>query len=625
VTFKIQNVGGLVDYADDYLQHPPVTGAPSLKVSNLWNIGGTYYAVALFEAPAVAPSSQGQSYASGVTATQSGIQQASSVNLVLPPVVLVHGLWGDATSLSDMQSYLDGAGDWYKQYVAPICYSKYLAFDARKDPLSTGKDPCEVTSRDALETEINSMLATLDADRVSAGRVDLVAHSMGGLVLRNYASQSGYASFRNRVLGQFHTTTTLNTPEIGSRLANFLIKHRDDTRQASLFTVPGAVYYALCQNADVKSCFASLGYPLYGPGLSVGSGAVHSLEPGSKDLTNPALLGPNVANTEWLAISSLAPGNSALATGINTLIAAVYSDPNSAPDINSILKTNQNDAIVTLRSQTQGAVHGQVVTEQKLSHTYLVGSLLTLLTGGQLNDDNVLQDPGTAKIAGCWLQTAGTGSCFAPGSHEAPVASAPVPNIKVIDGIRIRAPRNVELGKPFEIAVRSRVPGSTPKLTVFQESNLGTRRIAAIRRVRVTGDTAYATVTPMFPGAVTFGIGAHFDGAVAIQKVQLNVRVPAAAPLAFRANTLPRLVLVLGDGTRAALPRPVATYAAPVGRVFLNGDLVRYRLMQRAGAPAVRISPDGTIDALHAGKATIEGRFGKSVDRFDVIVRAKNQ
>ncbi|HEY4114947.1 MAG TPA: hypothetical protein VGM17_12910, partial [Rhizomicrobium sp.] len=89
VTFAVQNVGGLVDYTDDYLQHPPTTGTSSLTVNNLWNVDGTYYAVALFEAPAIAPASQGQSYASGITATQSRHEQASNINLILPPVVLV--------------------------------------------------------------------------------------------------------------------------------------------------------------------------------------------------------------------------------------------------------------------------------------------------------------------------------------------------------------------------------------------------------------------------------------------------------------------------------------------------------------------------------------------------------
>ena len=103
-------------------------------MSKLWNIAGTYYAVALFQAPSVAPASQGQSYPAGIVVTQDGTQQGgAAINFViLPPVVLVHGLWGDATSLSGVQSYLDGTEQWYRQYIDPICYSKYLAFDAKR-------------------------------------------------------------------------------------------------------------------------------------------------------------------------------------------------------------------------------------------------------------------------------------------------------------------------------------------------------------------------------------------------------------------------------------------------------------------------------------------------------------
>jgi len=82
---------------------------------------------------------------------------------------------------------------------------------------------------------------------------------------------------------------------------------------------------------------------------------------------------------------------------------------------------------------------------------------------------------------------------------------------------------------------------------------------------------------------------------------------------------------VLGNGITIASPRPVATSAAPVGQVFSSGDLVRYRVVPGAGAPVVRISQDGAIEALREGTATVEGRFGKSVDRFEVIVRAENQ
>jgi len=105
-------------------------------------------------------------FSGGANAAQDSQQVTSAVDFVLPPVVLVHGLWGDASSLSDAESYLDNAGRWYNQYVAPICYSKYLVFDAKNAPLSDGKHPCEVTSQSALETEINATLAQLDDNRI---------------------------------------------------------------------------------------------------------------------------------------------------------------------------------------------------------------------------------------------------------------------------------------------------------------------------------------------------------------------------------------------------------------------------------------------------------------------------
>ncbi len=628
VTITAENAGGLSAYADDFLGQAPQSGTASLTVSNLWNIGGTYYAVALFQAPAVPPASQGQNYPAGIVATQDGTQQAgASVNLILPPVVLVHGLWGDATSLSGMQSYLDGTGRWYQQYVAPLCYSKYLAFDAKQDPLTDGKHPCEVTSRNALESEINSMLATLDGDRVVAGRVDIVAHSMGGLVVRNYASQKGYASLRNRMQGQFHTVTTLNAPETGSLLANFLIGHRNDTRKASLFTTPGAVWELACGSSDVAKCFDGLGYPLYGPGLPLKSGAVFALEPGSPNLTNPNLSGPNIPNIQWLAISSLAPKNSALAAGVDTLIAALYKNPfgNGVPTVDSVLDNQPNDAIVALDSQTAGAPQGHVVTLPNLSHTYLVGSLLNLLSFGSLDDDSVLDDLGTDEIAACWTGTTGTGACFSGGPARREPAPAVAMDVKPIDGIRLTAPSSAELGKPVEIAVHSLIGGAAPNLTLFQQSDAGTIRAKPVKPARVDGDTSYVMVTPLLPGEVTIGVGARFNGAVASQAVQLHVALPKTAPLQFKANTTPDLVLILSDDTNAATLRPEAVYPAPVGRVFLSPDAVRCRVQDHAGAPTVYIAPDGRLHGLRPGQAEIACRLGASSDRLHVIVRADNQ
>ena len=105
-------------------------------------------------------------------------------------------------------------------------------------------------------------MAELDGEQIVGARVDLVVHSMGGLVARNYASQPKYGSLRNRMQGQFHAIVTLNTPETGSLLAPFLIAKRDAKRKAPLWTPQGFIWDAVCGNATVAKCFDANGYPI---------------------------------------------------------------------------------------------------------------------------------------------------------------------------------------------------------------------------------------------------------------------------------------------------------------------------------------------------------------------------
>ena len=198
-------------------------------------------------------------------------------------------------------------------------------------------------------------------------------------------------------------------------------------------------------------------------------------------------------------------------------------------------------------------------------------------------------------------------------------------NVKAIDAIRLSAPRRAELGKPFEIAVRSLIKGKTPQLTVFQQNDQGSTPPAMVKRVRVEGDTAFVEITPVLPGLTVFGIKARFGDSIAMQKVELPVVLPKAPPLEFRPNAQPRLVLVLNDATRIATPRPLATYAAPVGQVALEFG---FRALSRTSGPRrARGSPDpdGRLVGLRAGRAEIEGQFGSVRSRFQAIVRAANQ
>src|ERR1700733_12414729 len=96
---------GLRPYSDKFLTKPPGAATSSLTIANLWHIGGKYYAAAL---TGVLQSAGGHS-SDEVSASQPDEGSADGIiHFVLPPVVLVHGLWGDKGSLDGIASYLAG-------------------------------------------------------------------------------------------------------------------------------------------------------------------------------------------------------------------------------------------------------------------------------------------------------------------------------------------------------------------------------------------------------------------------------------------------------------------------------------------------------------------------------------
>jgi pimeloyl-ACP methyl ester carboxylesterase len=156
--------------------------------------------------------------------------------------------------------------------VSTVCYSKYLGFDKDTDPAladpALQNNPCEQTSKDSLASRIYGLLAYLDSLKIVGSRVDLVAHSMGGLAARNYASQPWYdKSLRSRKQGQLHEIITLDTPELGSKLASSLIDHKNCLGRDNDFTT---VWGAFCGSGilplpvhlTVAQCLAKLGFPL---------------------------------------------------------------------------------------------------------------------------------------------------------------------------------------------------------------------------------------------------------------------------------------------------------------------------------------------------------------------------
>ncbi len=122
-----------------------------------------------------------------------------------PPVVFIHGLWSDESAFDKMDNILLNTGDYED-------YQLFKADYSSSNAASIGYN--DLVMRNAVTQIIDNCLY----HGLSVGKVNIVAHSMGGLLARQYLEAPYYASRHdvNRVI-------TCNTPHAGSQMANFLL------------------------------------------------------------------------------------------------------------------------------------------------------------------------------------------------------------------------------------------------------------------------------------------------------------------------------------------------------------------------------------------------------------------
>ncbi len=156
-----------------------------------------------------------------ITATGSN-NYTSTVNikLVTPPVVLVHGIWSNPViwEKGGFTSYLRSAGI-EKLYLADYSYSSSLTFD----PNSIESYP----SRVSLLVKIILALKDYRDHKIAVTQVDVVGHSLGGLMTRSLSQQSSFLTQSNYYEGYVHKLITLGTPHRGSPLGPELYKQKD--------------------------------------------------------------------------------------------------------------------------------------------------------------------------------------------------------------------------------------------------------------------------------------------------------------------------------------------------------------------------------------------------------------
>lgn len=136
------------------------------------------------------------------------------VNVVRPPVVLIHGIWSNPTTwdffnVSSTQSFANPQDPRFHIYRANYRRTNADGF-AINAPIVLG--------------QIENYIAQFKKNaQVAAVRADIVAHSMGGDITRTFVIEPDFLNDQNYNQGDVHKLITIDTPHLGSRFANNLL------------------------------------------------------------------------------------------------------------------------------------------------------------------------------------------------------------------------------------------------------------------------------------------------------------------------------------------------------------------------------------------------------------------
>jgi pimeloyl-ACP methyl ester carboxylesterase len=153
----------------------------------------------------------------------------ASVTIARPPVVLVHGLWGSASSFSNFTPLTTDT-------IFDINYATYdnaITGITGTTPSYPASDPIEANSlgfaynAPSVLAQINNFIANYRTSaNVASVKADIVAHSMGGDVSRtmfllpNFLSNSTFPTFG---AGPINKLITIATPHLGTPVAADLL------------------------------------------------------------------------------------------------------------------------------------------------------------------------------------------------------------------------------------------------------------------------------------------------------------------------------------------------------------------------------------------------------------------
>jgi len=136
-----------------------------------------------------------------------------NIRIVLPPVLMVHGIWSSIHSFKVMEAELTKSNQYKPFQLLRIFHPNPVHPEPRYwAPEQVHKIPDGITQ----------LLSQCSSNGLSAGKVDVLGHSRGGIMTRLYIQNQG-AVYRDDV----NKLITFNTPHAGSQQANWVCDPRE--------------------------------------------------------------------------------------------------------------------------------------------------------------------------------------------------------------------------------------------------------------------------------------------------------------------------------------------------------------------------------------------------------------
>jgi len=247
-----------------------------------------------------------------ITVKERQVTPASKLLLIKPPVVLMHGLWSNYECWWDLGTKLVAAHGYDEGHVLMANYANDVYFER---------------NRHVIGNTAESLLRCVHEDGFVAKKVDVVAHSMGGLLTKLYGDES-----------YIRSVTTVGTPHYGSECAELLWSLVDDR----FWSPPEMLYAAL---------FRISGHPAT-------DGAIEDLRVAAGKDCSADRLG---AHVPICVIAGISPPTNHSSVGFISLLEAICRFSHVLQPGKTLLDLNQllfggeeNDWVVTASSQKGG-------------------------------------------------------------------------------------------------------------------------------------------------------------------------------------------------------------------------------------------------------------------------------